>query len=297
MVYNSSNNRSTPPNPDGSGLLNGDSYNDANWLSRTVIDSTLHTSETIAQDQSAFVDLGDSQVFDRIMVRWNTNTASNDQMGGVPSTVNIEASSDGETWAPVVVDFDNSKARATMTNFVFEAPLNARYLKITPRGVTTASSTYGHALLGWNAELSIFQWRNSTGVTEAMAGGRTNDNINARAAQTNFRISAVEVYQTYNYVEFEIAKGSGIKVIEGDDLTITEDSSVYESLVEVVNDGNIRNLTVVALQDVIEAPVHTYIIRPGVRESVVKYDGATNDGGTTFPFRLNTEIEGIMVSG
>lgn len=214
-----------------------------NHGSNTVLDSNIHTSQAITPGQAGFIDLGAVKVFDRVMVRWNRNSTggSDNNRGwdsplqGVPDFVDVHVSADGETWKKIIDHFDNTKGRSVMTNFIFEKPESARYIRVTPRGLTTPSAGYGVA----NVANRIGGGTPNVIVAQAVdpLSGRLNDYVRARLTERVFNIAAVEVYQTYNYVLVEIDPASDISVrIAGID--IEYDSPLATRLIKVPSNGN-----------------------------------------------------------
>ena len=144
--------------------------------------------------------ISDIKTFDRIMVHWASHGGSSNMMAGVPDTVKVEISSDGNTYVDLLgKDFDNTKARSVCTNIILDEPVEARYIRFTPAGITEGSTAYGNTLTPSDGNL----WASHIFSTSNGFSGSP-----ARAKASAFSVSGVEIYHSYNYAFVEI-RGAG----------------------------------------------------------------------------------------
>ena len=156
----------------------------------TLIESSLMSSTSISAGFR--VDLGEVKPFDKIMCRWgNPSISSTNWMAGVPNYVTVEISCNSDAdWIPAAVynsrsgteenfsaTYDNTKARAMLTNITLKEPVAARYIRLIPTGLTTGSTVYGDG-----------------------PGTIGSPSTYARPAASSFRINGLEVYNSYTYV-------------------------------------------------------------------------------------------------
>jgi len=194
----------------GTGDLTGGitayAVNEGNRLT-TVVDSNFDTPVNVTPAQGYFtIDLGSSVKFDRTMLRWNGRYGTN-MMGGAPDYVKVEvADSTAGPWVQVA-NYNNTKARAILTNIVLAAPVTARYIRVTPSGLTNGSTAYGSG-----------------------PGSVSSQTTSARANPTAFVVGGVEVYLSFNYVNL-VFDGGDYTVSHGG-LKLTADSSEMDKMLK-----------------------------------------------------------------
>jgi exo-1,4-beta-D-glucosaminidase len=147
---------------------------------KTFIESDLATRAVLSDANIGFaVDLGSTQAFDRIIVRWNNWRSGNAPVINTrPNAVKVEVSKDGEAWTTVVNNYDNTKSGGVMSDFTLASTATARYIRVTPTGHMGAAAAYGQVDL--------------TGVSGGVGQGAPH--VAALAAATTFTVAGFEVY-------------------------------------------------------------------------------------------------------
>ena len=167
---------------------------------KTFIESDLATRAVLSDANIGFVvDLGSTQVFDRMIVRWNNWRSGNAPVINTrPNAVKVEVSKDGEAWTTVVNNYDNTKSGGVMSDFALASTATARYIRVTPTGHMGAAAAYGVVDL--------------TGVSGGV--GQGTPNVAALAAATTFTVAGFEVYAY-----------SDTPPVEPDQVTVTFESN------------------------------------------------------------------------
>ena len=175
----------------------------------TVVENDYGTTQAITTSNAYItVDLGSDQTFDRIMVRWNTQTSTGgvaNTLGGRPDRVTISISSDGSTYTPIITNYDNTKGASVMTNFLLDKSYTARYIRITPSGLRTASAAIDM-------------------LTNAYPDGPSSDyrrpwmsGSSAVSAATQWVINSIEVFQSYSHlVQVDFAGADNTATVTAD---------------------------------------------------------------------------------
>lgn len=181
---------------------------------KTFIESDLATRAVLSDANIGFVvDLGSTQAFDRIIVRWNNWRSGNTPVINTrPNAVKVEVSKDREAWTAVVNNYDNTKSGGVMSDFALAATATARYVKVTPTGHMGAIAAYGTVDL--------------TGVSGGVGQGAPH--VAALAAPTTFTVAGFEVYAY-----------SDTPPAEPDQVTVTFNSNGGSSVASMdVNNGD-----------------------------------------------------------
>lgn len=166
----------------------------------TFIESDLATRAVLSDENIGFVvDLGSTQAFDRIIVRWNNWRSGNAPVINTrPDTVKVEVSKDNNTWMTVVNNYDNTKSGGVMSDFALASTATARYIKVTPTGHMGIAAAYGVVDL--------------TGVSGGV--GQGTPNVAELKAATTFTVAGFEVYAY-----------SDTPPVEPDQVTVTFESN------------------------------------------------------------------------
>jgi len=231
----------------------------------TIVESDYSSTQAVTTANAYItVDLGSDQAFDRIMVRWNSQTSTGgvaNTLGGRPDRVTIAISSNNTTYTPIITNYDNTKGASVMTNFLLDKTYTARYIRITPSGLRTVSAAID-MLTNAYPDGPDANYRRPW-----MSG------INQVNAATQWVINSIEVFQSYSHL----------------------------IQVNFAGAGNTASVTAGALDGYGKAPA---AITPGVADKYTRMRMIPNGGKVEFRIastepgtKIFAQLDGVNITG